>query len=75
VKAIDGKKITVENSFGDQMHISKDILEKMDSAHHFAKEVPMNMTELAELLETAGDTCFQVSFRKQVNQERVQEKL
>ena len=75
MKAIDGKKITVENSFGDQMHISKDILEKMDSARHFAKEVPMNMTELAELLESAGDTCFQVSFRKQVNQERVQEKL
>lgn len=64
VKAIEGKKITVENSFGDQMHISKDILEKMDSAHHFQKEVPMNMTELAELLENAGDTCFQVSFRK-----------
>ena len=53
------------------MHISKDILEKMDSAHHFKNEVPMNMTELAELLEDAGDTVFQVSFRKQVNEARV----
>ncbi len=47
----------------------------MNSANHFAKEVPMNMTELAELLETVGDTVFTVSFRKQVNEERVQEKL
>lgn len=31
----------------------------------------MNMTELAELLETAGDTCFTVNFRKQVTDERV----
>ena len=75
VKDIAGTKITVENQFGDQMHISKDILEKMDSAHHFKTEVPMNMTELAELLENAGDTVFQVSFRKQVNEARVQEKL
>ncbi len=53
------------------MHVSRDILEKMDSAAHFSKEVPMNMTELAELLETAGDTAFTVSFKKQVNEERV----
>jgi len=46
------------------MLISKDILEKMDSANHFAKEIPMNMTELAELLESSGDTVFTVSFRK-----------
>lgn len=75
VKAIEGNKITVENSFGGQMHVSKDILEKMNSASHFGKEVPMNMTELAELLETAGDTAFTVSFKKQVNEDRVQEKL
>lgn len=47
----------------------------MDSANHFAKEVPMNMTELAELLESAGDTCFTVNFRKQVTEDRVHEKL
>jgi hypothetical protein len=40
------------------MHISKDIVEKMDSAHHFEKEIPMNMTDLAVLLEKAGDTVF-----------------
>lgn len=57
------------------MHVSRDILEKMDSANHFAKEVPMNMTDLAELLENAGDTAFTVSFRKKVTEDLVQEKL
>lgn len=75
VKAIDGKTITVTNSFGAEHQVSKDILEKMYSADHFERERNMNMTELAELLETAGDTCFTVSFRKQVNNDRVQEKL
>ena len=53
------------------MHVSKDILEKMDSASHFAKEVSMNMTELAELIEAAGDTVFTISFRKQDNADNV----
>lgn len=75
VKAIEGNKILVENQFGNLMHVSRDILEKMESASHFAKEQPMNMTELAELLENCGDNVFTVSFKKQVNQERVQEKL
>jgi len=42
------------------MYISLDIIEKMDSANHFAKEVSMNMTELAELIENASDTVFTV---------------
>ncbi len=75
VKEISGNRITVENSFGETMHVSKDIIEKMDSGNHFAKEVPVNMTELAELLESVGDTVFTVSFRKQVKDEDVQEKL
>jgi len=75
VKEISGTKITVENSFGETMHVSKDIIEKMDSGNHFKKELSINMTELAELLESVGDTCFTVSFRKQVKEEDVQEKL
>ena len=51
VKEIEPKGITVKNSFGERFIVSKDILEKMDSASHFEKEVPMTMTELAELLE------------------------
>ena len=47
----------------------------MWSATHFAKEVPMTMTELAELIEAAGDTVFSVTFRKQPTAEHAQEKL
>lgn len=68
VKEISGSRITVENSFGETMHVSRDIIEKMDSGNHFEKEVAMNMTELAELLETVGDTVFTVSFRKLVKE-------
>jgi hypothetical protein len=64
VKAIDRNTITVQNSFGNELQVSKDILEKMHSANHYEHERPMNMTELAELLESAGDTCFTVNFRK-----------
>jgi Mor family transcriptional regulator len=40
------------------MHVSVDILENMDSADHFEKEVPSTMTELAEVLQGASDTIF-----------------
>lgn len=50
VREIHADKILVENQYGDRMHVSRDILEKMDSANHFEKEVPMTMTELAEIL-------------------------
>jgi len=46
------------------MHVSKDIIEKMDSGNHFDKEIAVNMTQLAELIESVGDTVFTVSFRK-----------
>ena len=36
----------------------------MDSADHYDKEVPMNMTSLAEFLVELGDTVFTCSFRK-----------
>ncbi len=57
------------------MQVSKDILEKMDSASHFEKEVPLTMTQLAELMETCGDTVFTVQFRKQPNEDNVKSKL
>ena len=57
------------------MHVSKDILEKMWSATHFTKEVPMNMTGLAELLTTVSDTIFTVQFRKQVNKDTAEQAL
>jgi len=75
VTAIDAKKITVRNSFGHELEVSKDILEKMHSAGHYEREKPMNMTELAELLESMGDTCFTVNFRKKVDVAQVEDKL
>ena len=75
VKDITGSRITVENSFGQTMHVSRDIIEKMHSASHFKTAVPMNMTALAELLESVGDTVFSVRFHKKPNEEQVQKRL
>jgi len=57
------------------MHVSRDIVEKMASGTHFAKEVGMNMTGLAELLEQCSDTVFTVQFHKQPSKESAQELL
>ena len=65
VKGIAGDRITVEDQHGGLMHVSKDIVEKMVSGTHFSREISMNMTGLAELLETFSDTIFTVSFHKQ----------
>ena len=75
VKDITGSRVTVENSFGQTMHISRDIIEKMHSADHFKTSVPMNMTSLAELLESVGDTVFSVKFHKKPNEDQVQKRL
>ena len=75
VKDITGSRITVENSFGQTMHVSRDIIEKMHSADHFKTSVPMNMTSLAELLESVGDTVFSVKFHKKPNEDQVQKRL
>ena len=50
VKEIEGNRVTVQNSFGNDLYVSKDILEGMYSGDHFKKEVNMNMTAMAELL-------------------------
>jgi hypothetical protein len=60
VRSITGTQIRVENSYGSQMDVSKDILERMWSASHFEKEICCTMTELAELLESIGDTVFSI---------------
>ena len=57
------------------MHVSRDIVEKMASGTHYAKEVGMNMTGLAELLEQCSDTVFTVQFHKQPSKESAQELL
>ena len=60
VTGILGDRVTIQNQYGNMLHVSRDIIEKMASASHFVKEVPMNMTGLAELMETCSDTIFAV---------------
>ncbi len=57
------------------MHVSVDILENMDSADHFEKEVSCTMTQLAEILEGASDTVFQVQFHKKTTEQAVIQSL
>ena len=69
VKKISGKKVSVLSSIGGEIDIDFDLLKDMDSAQHYAKEVPLSMTQLVEVLETVNDTVFKVVFRKQANVE------
>jgi len=57
------------------LYVSRDLIEKMDSGSHFATEVPMNMTGLAEILTTVSDKVFTVRFKKQPSVESASEKL
>lgn len=75
VKAIEGNRITVENSYGNTLYVSKDILEGMYSADHYKKEVPMTMTMLAELLQSVQDHIFTVTFKKQPTEDNAVEAI
>ena len=41
----------------------------MKSADHFEKEIPMNLTGLAEVLQSVQDNVFTVGFRRQPTEE------
>ena len=75
VKAIDGNQVTVENSWGNQMNVSRDIVESMHSADHYEREVFMNMTNLAEVLQSVKDNVFTVQFRTNPREEDAVEAL
>ena len=75
VKDIDGVGVTVKNSYGGELYVSRDILQGMFSADHFKKEVAMNMTGLAELLQSVQDHVFTVTFRKQQTEQEAAEML
>lgn len=65
VKSMDDVGITVKNSYGNEMFVSRDILQGMYSADHYKKELAMKMSGLAELLQSVQDHVFTVTFRKQ----------
>jgi hypothetical protein len=65
VTGIAGNTVTVDDQNGSTVQVSRDILEKMVSGTHYAKEVHLTMSGLAELIETFSDSVFTVSFHKQ----------
>ena len=64
-----GNLISVKNQFGQHMQLSKCLLETMFSADHYDKEVALNMTGLAELLQSVQDHAFTVNFQKQITED------
>ena len=75
VKSMNDVGITVKNSYGNEMFVSRDILQGMYSADHFKKEQAMNMSGLAELLQSVQDHVFTVTFRKQQTEQEAAEML
>ena len=57
------------------MKVSRDIVESMHSADHYEREVFMNMTNLAEVLQLVKDNIFTVQFRTNPREEDAVEAL
>ena len=69
--------LTVENEWGFSFTINgREIVEnEMCSAEQFTETEKVTRTELAELLETAGDAIFTVCFSKQVKEKDAKKAL
>ena len=70
-----GRLITVRNQWQQTMQMSKELLEEMYSAQHYDRECSLNMTGLAELLQSVQDNVFTINFRKKVSEENAAEQL
>lgn len=51
VANIEKDKITVENSHGNTLYVSKDILTNMNSADHYDSEVGLTTTAMCEMMQ------------------------
>ena len=60
--------VSVSNQFGNCMDMSKEFFETMYSADHYQREVALNMTGLAELLQSVQDVVFTIEFQKQASE-------
>ena len=60
--------VAVRNQHGNTMQMSKELLETMYSAQHYEREINLNMTGLAELLQSVQDIVFTVNFKKQATE-------
>ena len=56
--------VNVRNQHGNVMQMSKELLETMYSGRHYASTVNLNMTGLAELLQSVQDIIITVNFKK-----------
>ena len=63
-----GNMVSVRNQHGHTMQMSKSLVETMYSATHYEREVALNMTGLAELLQSVQDVVFTVNFKKQASE-------
>lgn len=75
VKSVTDRQIEVTSTAGGAWSMSRDLLQKMDSADHFDYEIPMARGELVEMLESVRDTIFTICFKKKVQQKKVVERL
>ena len=67
----DNGDVSVVDENGQSLRISKDIVERESySSHQFDEDVVTNRTEVVNLLQHAGDTIFQVKFKKKDNSDR-----
>lgn len=72
----NGEEVVLTNDQGKTMEIQKQILVKDSySADHFETQKVCNMTELVEILKSAGDNIFTIQFKTQVDPSKVAEKL
>ena len=73
---ISGRNITLETPEGKKPEIDLGVLVADSySADHFTQEVSCTMTELAEILQSAGDTILKVEFKKKLDENHIFEKL
>jgi hypothetical protein len=75
IEKVEAGKVEVVSSVGGKWSMSKDLVQKMDSADHFDYEIPMNRAELVEMLENTKDTIFTICFRKKVQPKNISSKI
>jgi hypothetical protein len=75
IDKVESGKVEVISANGGKWSMSKDLVQKMDSADHFDYEIPMNRGELVEMLENTKDTIFTICFRKKVQPKNISNRI
>ncbi len=76
VLQIDDKKVKVRNERGFEFAVSSDIIEEgMYNASQYSETKKVSRTAIVNILESAGDTIFTVSFHKKPDEASVMDVL